>query len=112
MAALDADPDHTHSRGFVEELRAASAAWAEEPRRGRPPHLGPDHYREAARVYSTALALGEKPLQAVMAHFHTSQSTASRWVAAARDMEFLPRTDPGRAQGNPDLVTNDKRTGR
>jgi len=48
-----------------------------------------DTLREVAAVYRLAYVLGEAPLKSVVSAFDVPRSTASRWVAAARDKEFL-----------------------
>lgn len=92
------------SPGFIDSLRQEVADWT-EPERGS--RLTDDHYREVAKVYSTALDSGHNPLRAVMAHEKwgpTSKPTASRWVARAREDGHLPPTERGRARGNAALL--------
>ena len=93
------------SPGLVEHLRRQAGDWV-EPERGR--RLDDAHYRAVAVVYSSALAAGDNPLQAVIEDAPwspTTKPTASRWVARARELGYLPPTDRGRARGNRDLVS-------
>ena len=48
-----------------------------------------DTLREVAAVYRLAYVAGEAPLKSVVSAFDIPRSTASRWVAAARDKGFL-----------------------
>lgn len=50
-----------------------------------------------ARIYSLALATGDKPTRTVEVVFGVPRYTASRWVAAARDRGFLGPAQPGKA---------------
>jgi hypothetical protein len=50
-----------------------------------------------ARVYSVALATGDKPTRAVEDVFGVPRYTASRWVAGARQRGFLGPAEPGKA---------------
>lgn len=52
-----------------------------------------------ARVYSVALATGDKPTKAVEEVFEVPRYTASRWVSSARDRGFLGPAEPGKAGG-------------
>src|SRR5260221_14434837 len=52
-----------------------------------------------ARVYSVAMARGDAPTKAVMAHFDLPRATASRWIRSARDLGVLPKTSRGRMRG-------------
>jgi hypothetical protein len=80
------------------------APWAsgqdEEPKRGRPPAYGPDHFVEVAHVYREAFARGRAPTRAVAQQFHVSESTAAKWVARCRrpELGLLPPTTRGRAR--------------
>jgi hypothetical protein len=74
-----------------------------EPRRGLP--VTNQHLRDVAAVYSAALKddpipgdRGQRaPLQAVETEWDVSRSTASKWVARAREIGALPRTQRGKA---------------
>lgn len=50
-----------------------------------------------ARVYSCALAAGDKPAKAVQDAFEVPRYTAGRWVASARKRGFLGPAEPGKA---------------
>lgn len=92
------------SPGLVENLRRQADDWV-EPERGQ--RLDDEHYRTVAVVYSSALAAGRNPLRAVIEEAPwspTTKPTASRWVARARELGYLPPTDRGRARGNAELV--------
>lgn len=72
--------------------------------RGRPPLYGPEFFKEVADVYIEACNYGSgqkrkalTPRQAVVTHFGTNASTASRWIAKAREEGLLKATKPGRA---------------
>jgi hypothetical protein len=66
-----------------------------QSRRGR--DLGPDHYREVARVYAQAVREGRPPTDAVATHFSVSKSAAAKQVARARGRYgYLPPTTRGR----------------
>jgi len=66
--------------GTGDEALLARAARA--PRR----QMTDDLLRDVARVYSEAYS---KPTLAVMRRFHVSRPTAGRWVALARDRNFI-----------------------
>jgi hypothetical protein len=96
--------------GFIEGVRDRAADWVEPPRGRR---LDDDHFRRVAVVYSTALDAGANPLGAVMNDSEwspTTKPTASRWVARARELGYLPPTGQGKATGNPDLVPSRRTT--
>jgi hypothetical protein len=61
------------------------------------------HWSAVAAVYSQAWQKGENPTRAVQEHFSTGKlmpySTASKWVARARDEGMLPRLGQGVAGG-------------
>jgi hypothetical protein len=94
---IDVDPH------IVDGARAFAEPWAERPP-GRPVSLGESHYREVARIYSSALAAGKPPLVAVKEQCFVTRPTASRYVAAARSAGLLPPTSRGRARGNGPLL--------
>lgn len=50
-----------------------------------------------ARIYSAALATGDKPTKAVEEAFEVPRYTAGRWVASARKRGFLGPAEPGKA---------------
>lgn len=87
-----------------QELKRSVQPWSER-RPGRPKELDVRHYRSVAREYSTALAAGRAPLQAVQDRWTVSRPTASRWVASARELGLLPRTERGKARGDVNLLT-------
>lgn len=92
------------SPGLVENLRRQADDWV-EPERGR--RLDDEHYRAVAVVYGSALAAGRNPLRALIEEAPwspTTKPTASRWVARARELGYLPPTDRGRARGNAELI--------
>lgn len=49
-----------------------------------------DHLRRVSAVYRHAAERGEPPLRAVVREFDRPRSTASRWIAAARQRGYLP----------------------
>lgn len=81
-------------------------------RGGRPPDpdKGPDHFREVALCYAEAWRRRERPRQAVAKRWGISPSTASKWIARARDLGFLSPTSAGRA-GGIDQVTDPDESG-
>lgn len=89
----------------LSELKAEEALPWQERRRGRPKLYDDDFYREVARVYLQARVQGDSPRQAVvdMQPHHVALSTASRWIAAARELGYLSPTSKGRAS-DPDAV--------
>lgn len=50
-----------------------------------------------AKVYTLALATGDRPTKAVKEVFELAQSTAGQWVARARERGFLGPAEPGKA---------------
>jgi hypothetical protein len=64
-----------------------------ERRRGR--RLTDEELREAAEIYRAELA-GGKPIKALMKAKHLSHSTAHRWVAEARERDFLEQHEVAR----------------
>ncbi len=103
VETIDGGGDLPIGESLAASLREQSDSWSER-RPGRPVELGPQHYREVAKVYSSAHASGGAPLVAVQEHWHVSRPTASRWVAEARAQELLPATGRGRAKGNAGLL--------
>jgi hypothetical protein len=96
----EAAPDLAASgldQSWLDHFEATSAPWRDRSR-GRPVELGPDHYREVAEEYSRAFSDGgsRQPLQAIRQRWDVSKPTASRWVAAARELKLLPPTGRGR----------------
>ncbi|GEM_PF-3291282 len=82
--------------------RAAYAAHPEPGRPGRPPLYAPDHFAEVARVYAGAYRnQSRNPTLTVSREFHVSRSTAAKWVARARRLGFLQRTQRRVAGGIP-----------
>ena len=59
--------------------------------------LDDEHYRWVAKDYAVLLRLTNKPTSMLAQQYGVSVPTAARWVKAARDREFLPKTTPGRA---------------
>lgn len=81
------------------QLREASQSMADSlatqvvPKRRRT--ITRKHLQEVATCYRTALADGLPPTQQVAMQFHTSHSTAARWVTKARAAgELGPATGP------------------
>jgi hypothetical protein len=102
---INSEADVVMASGVADELRLRRELWDAPRQRGRPVRHGTDHYRTVASVYSTALAAGRPPLEAVQKHWNGSpRPTASRWVARARQLGYLPQTTRGQALGNNDLV--------
>lgn len=59
---------------------------------GRPTEYGPDHYREVARIYLEARRTGSrKPTADVANQKNVTRSAASKWIAKARELGYLPR---------------------
>lgn len=67
------------------------------PGRGRT--MTTDHLAKVAEVYRAAEP-GGKPVEAVKQAFFTNRSTASRWVAQAREYGLLERPRRTRQEGN------------
>lgn len=70
----------------------------DQPRRGRPPKYGPEHFEEVARVYREAFAINRTPTRAVARHFETTSAAAAKWVARCRQLGLLPETSRGKAR--------------
>lgn len=67
---------------------------ARRPRRGSP--ITDQNLRGVAGLYRAALDNGDPPTQTIVDKMHVARSTASRWVAAARERGFLgPATRGG-----------------
>jgi hypothetical protein len=64
-------------------------------RRGAP--ITDDHLKQVAAVYGEALVNGEPPLRTVEAQFKAKRSTASKWVAMARQRGHLGPARQGKA---------------
>ncbi|HEY3867604.1 MAG TPA: hypothetical protein VGM10_04620 [Actinocrinis sp.] len=79
-------------------LRVTEPAWLTPPEGF--PKAGPtdEALQFIALVYQLAYILGESPTKAV-AQLGMPYATASRWIARARDAEYLLPTGPGRAGG-------------
>ena len=107
VEAVDDGQDIDISPRLVEDMRADAQPWS-APRPGRRVELGPDFYAEVAETYSAALMAGDPPLRAIERRWTTSRPTASRWVAAARRLEFLPATQQGKARGAELLPTENE----
>lgn len=73
--------------------------------RGRRPMYGVPHFARVARVYTDAMARGQRPTAAVAAWGSVNKSTAAKWVARARALRLLPPTTRGRAA----VVTTQRR---
>jgi uncharacterized protein DUF6214 len=65
------------------------------PRRGSP--LTKENLSRVAELYRAALENGDPPTQTVADAMHATRSTASRWVAKAREHGFLGPAVRGRA---------------
>jgi hypothetical protein len=87
--------------GIREELERQGAAFAEPEAKARRTRWTTGALQEAAHTYTTALAGGERPTQAVADHFGISHSMAAKVVRRARDAGLLPETTQGRAAGLP-----------
>ena len=97
--------------GLMAEAKGAepeAGTWREQARkyeargsRGRPRMYDDDHYRRVAEVYTAAWLEGDNPTQAVEKHpeFHTTHSTAARWVRECRRRGFLGPTKKRKAGG-------------
>lgn len=48
-----------------------------------------DTLKQVARIYAAVRAVGGTPNKAVLAGFGVSQTTATRWIANARKLEYL-----------------------
>jgi hypothetical protein len=59
--------------------------------------LDDQFYREVAAAYVDAVAHGLRPAKTLAEDTGTPQGTVNRWIAKAREKEFLPKTTPGRA---------------
>jgi hypothetical protein len=82
------DVEFHSSTGSGDELLLIRAA------KQQPRHEMTDEFLgEVAAVYSESET---KPTAAVVARFHVSRPTASRWVALARERGFLPKLPPKR----------------
>lgn len=68
---------------------------ARQPRRGSP--LTDENLTEVAELYREAVKRGDPPTKVICRTWHVERSTASRWVAAARDRGFLGPAKRGRA---------------
>jgi hypothetical protein len=99
LEALDDGQDLDVGAGLEASLRAQAAGW-EQRRPGRPATLNREHYGKVAGVYSSARVAGQPPLVAVQRRWQVARPTASRWIAAARELNLLPATERGRARGN------------
>lgn len=64
-------------------------------RSGRTPR--PDMLRDAATIYQLAEAVHEPPLRAVAETLGMTTRTASRWIASARELGLMERSDSPRA---------------
>ena len=68
---------------------------ARRPRQGSP--LSDDHLLRVAELYRAALKRGDPPTQTIADELHAARSTAARWVAKARERQFLGASLPGQA---------------
>ncbi|MGD0894559.1 MAG: hypothetical protein ABSA08_00830 [Acidimicrobiales bacterium] len=71
-------------------------------RRGRPAY-GRAHFAEVARIYSEAIADGDRaPRGRVAVQMNVDKSTAAKWIARCRRLvpPLLPKTSAGRAAGS------------
>lgn len=91
--------ERTEMRQWVsEDVRRDEQIWAKEPRRGRPPTYGLQHFEQVARIYREAYAAGRTPTRAVARHFKVSHTAAAKWVGRSRALGLLPATTRGRAR--------------
>lgn len=72
-----------------------------DQQRGRPAVYGPEHWAKVATVYVEAAAAREKPTLAVQNAFGVSKTTAAKWVARARQDEWLAPAEKGRVSTEP-----------
>jgi hypothetical protein len=77
------------------EREALDERFGRRPRRGSP--ITDDNLRGVAERYSEALKRGDPPTQSVARELNVARSTASRWVAKARERGFLGPALKGRA---------------
>jgi hypothetical protein len=69
---------------------------------GRPPLYTEEHFAKVARAYSDAYKnRSRNPTQKVAKKFVVSRSTAAKWVARARELGFLDKTEKRVAGGVP-----------
>jgi hypothetical protein len=81
-------PDEANDRAAIER----------NPRGGRPRLYSDEHFRQVADIYMRAAELGLPPTDAVKVKWRVSKSTAAKWVARARNLNYLPETTQGRAK--------------
>lgn len=55
-----------------------------------------DHFEKVAAAYRAAVANHQPPTKAVASHMNCSYSSATKWVARARELGLLAETTPGR----------------
>lgn len=79
----------------------------DQPRRRGRPSRSPDHYQQVAEVYKRAVLAGLPPRLEIAAHWKVTPSTASKWIAKARELDHLPQTAPGVQRGT-SIDTNEK----
>jgi hypothetical protein len=58
--------------------------------------LDDDFYRDVAWAYREAAARGENPGKTLARDSETPQGTVNRWIAKARELNYLPPGEPGR----------------
>jgi hypothetical protein len=65
----------------------------------RPPgkRLGDAFYRDVAHAYQSAIAFGLNPRKAIVDDTGVTDSTVSGWVVKARERDYLPKGQPGKA---------------
>jgi hypothetical protein len=111
LALVEARREADGSRSFLpvalgedQALISADALAGVEGKDLHVPHRGKKlsdaHLRKVADVYREALSSEKpQPTKAVMKHFFTVRSNASRWVALARDRGFLTDDETPRTTG-------------
>lgn len=88
------EPDRSRW-GDVFALRDIARSARRQPRRGIP--ISDGDLDEVAKIYKAALLAGEHPNLNVQEEMHLSRSTASRWIAKARERGFLGKARQGTA---------------
>jgi hypothetical protein len=78
------------ARRFLELEIARGFESLGQVKRQKPAQLTDEWLRLIADEYRTRTAEGQKAITAIAAAHHVKKSTASRWVARAREKEYLP----------------------
>jgi hypothetical protein len=79
----------------VQRLYEQEAQGARQPRRGAP--VTDEQLRQVADLYRAAVERGDPPTRTIEDTMHVARSTASRWVARARERGLLGPATHGRA---------------